>query len=322
MTAVDYHVRPASSTTTYYTVWNSYQTQEPSPPSYAFLQARHDPKKGLYPMDYNLERVKKLVTDIRNEDDYRQAKAHIDTGEFQTLKQYGKDMFEHALNDAKQNTVCRRRAAPPAFYVEEPQQQRQRVRPQTTGPTRIGSPIYNKRAELLNKIRIQTRCYPDSKQANLNNLQQTIDTYSEKYSLIPEDSSEDACAANMTFVDKAELMRLRSQELAVKSVETIEISPDGTAKSPSEEQHNDDEPAVRLIEFVESAPAVLVVDPSASSAPIISVADPLSLPEVKVSSHYDELEKIKKGAAKIEPVRQSQSDGTFLKTRSRPSSAR
>ena len=67
---------------------------------------------------------------------------------------------------------------------------------------------------------------------------------------------------------------------------------------------------------------MLVVDPSASSAPIISVADPLSLPEVKVSSHYDELEKIKKGAAKIEPVRQSQTDGTFLKTRSRPSSAR
>lgn len=319
MTALDYHVRPASCTTTYYTVWNKYRTQKQSIPSYALLQARHDPKKGLYPMDYDLDCVKNLVTGIRDYDKYRQTKANSDIKEFQTLKQYGKDMFDHALSDARQNPACRRRSAPPTFTEVEPQQQKQRARPKTTGPTRLGSPIYNKRAELLNKIRTQTRiCFPDSKLTNQQHLQQTIDMYNKQYLLVAEDSSEQVCATNATFMSKAEFTRQQNLEVAVQPFNTPKIVLEKTTKHSPEEQDSGEE-ATRLIEYVESAPAVMVIDAESSTSPI---ADPLSLPEVSVSSHYDELEKIKKGATRLTPVLQNQSAEVFLKTHSRPSSAR
>lgn len=217
--SLSYNVPQAPSTSTYYTVWNTYnQTKKRAVPSHFFLQARVQPGAGTYPMDWDYDGAKKLVMGMKAKRSSQRQAITKQRAESAVRRQYRKQMFDYALKDASKDfSSCKERQGYHVIAAHDtdavyPKETMQRQRPKTTGPTRHGSPIYNRRADLLSSIRAQTATRLSSNERftgdymptadHRSTISQNIDRYNREYRLISENSAEDLRMENAKFVDK------------------------------------------------------------------------------------------------------------------------
>lgn len=197
-TTLDYNIQQPRTPNVYYQIWDTYRTHEmPEIPSYAFLQARKQVKNGYYPMDWNFHQAKKLITDIQRKDNFRKAKAVRDRAESAVVRQYSRDRFEHALNARNTDLDYSFQKGNRLLAVRE--------RPKTTGPTRHGSPIYNKRTELLSSLRVRTAIQQEVQKETTPKgakkmIEETIESYNQQYQLIPNHLDRHLSIDNAKFI--------------------------------------------------------------------------------------------------------------------------
>jgi len=178
----NYHVRPASAPGTYYTIWETYRSKLES----NSLQAQH--RLTAFPMAWDYTSTKRLVSARRQQRKNDKLTATLHREESKVISQYGKAMFEHTIGSVKHNTACK-------HHTRENRSGRER--PKTSGPTRYGGPIYNKRARLLSNIRtkqMDTEYYPE---LSLPIIHNTIESYNKQYTVRSIGSGRAVC-----FIEK------------------------------------------------------------------------------------------------------------------------
>lgn len=199
------YIRPATADSLYYDVWRQYASGRNTPTTGVMcLQARMRGQQGLrgpgaLPMNWNLKQVGRLLDGVRI-DDYRKLhKANGDRVKSARERDHCRKKFDHALSDTRTNSPCRFRKYQSMKEVSE------LTIPMNSGPSRGGSPLYNKRAIILNKIRM--RSAPERRESTKpaddtsNDIEKRMTHYNEKYKLISKKKEEVVSVPNARFID-------------------------------------------------------------------------------------------------------------------------
>lgn len=230
-----YIIRPATAESLYYTLWRDYT---PPPASrnvqnsdFTALQARIQGIRGpaALPMDWNMKQIEKMLGSIQTKTCHKLGKASVDRVRSARERSHCKDKFDHALTDKRTSSPCRSSR----YRVSNQLEDRRPFVNNNSGPTRQGSPLYNKRAVVLNTIRIQSA---SARRENLqnrttNSVEETIRHYSEKYRLKPKKNGEQVTVKNAKFIDKDEEDQL--SEESSSPVEKEEIVPNVAPPKPA-----------------------------------------------------------------------------------------
>ena len=256
----EYSVNQPPTSNTYYTIWDTYcSSLQRATPSYAVLQAKKQRLPGVYPMDWDFQRARTLVDNIKDDHSQQKTKARQDEVESSVRKKYSQQLFDHALKDISTNSIGSKRYA--ACGIKE------QNRPNTTGtsgPTRHGSPIYNKRANLLNRIRVQTataRLNSDSKTIRKTNatILENIENYNQVYQLVHDKTRKAKTifnGTNMRFVEKSSVEATSAASIGDESEEETENEVQSDQKDFDERNHLVDAP-----ELVIDEPELIVERP-------------------------------------------------------------